>query len=127
MTEDSGIEPYAERKAEHRARVSRDRRAAAIYAADKLATTRSLQGPEDVAPEEARALPENPANDVRDPPRPPLSGRAAARAQRPQIALRAMARARDVLGLDSGTVRGVAARVVSVRADELLEHSRRAL
>jgi GTP pyrophosphokinase len=51
MTEDSGIEPYAERKAEHRARVSRDRGAAAIYAADKLATTRSLRGPEDIAPE----------------------------------------------------------------------------
>jgi len=51
MTEDAGIESYPERKAEHRSRVSRDRRAAAIYAADKLATTRGLQGPEEVPPQ----------------------------------------------------------------------------
>jgi GTP diphosphokinase / guanosine-3',5'-bis(diphosphate) 3'-diphosphatase len=51
MTEDARIEPYERRKAEHRARVSQDRRAAAIYAADKLATTRGLEGAEDVPPE----------------------------------------------------------------------------
>jgi len=51
MTEDSGIEPYEERKAEHRSRVSQDRRAAAIYAADKLATTRGLESADDVAPQ----------------------------------------------------------------------------
>ena len=51
MTENSRIEPYEQRKAEHRARVSQDRRAAAIYAADKLATTKGLEGPEDVPPE----------------------------------------------------------------------------
>ena len=43
MTEDASIEPYEERKAEHRARVSdHSTRAAAIYAADKLAKTRAL-------------------------------------------------------------------------------------
>ena len=42
MTEDERIEPYESRKAEHRERVSHDRRAAAIYAADKLASTREL-------------------------------------------------------------------------------------
>ena len=43
MTEDRSIEPYEERKAEHRARVSEhSTRAAAIYAADKLAKTRAL-------------------------------------------------------------------------------------
>ena len=40
MTEDAGIEPYEDRKAEHRARVAGDHSVAAIYAADKLATTR---------------------------------------------------------------------------------------
>ncbi len=48
MTEDAGIEPYEARKAEHRSRVSHDRRAAAIYGADKLATTKGLAGPEEV-------------------------------------------------------------------------------
>ena len=43
MTEDASIESYEERKAEHRARVSdHSTRAAAIYAADKLAKTRAL-------------------------------------------------------------------------------------
>jgi (p)ppGpp synthase/HD superfamily hydrolase len=42
MTEDPQIEPYPARKAEARSRVMRDRRAAAIYAADKLANTREL-------------------------------------------------------------------------------------
>jgi (p)ppGpp synthase/HD superfamily hydrolase len=42
MTEDSSIEPYEERKAEHRARVAGHPGAAAIYAADKLAKTRTL-------------------------------------------------------------------------------------
>jgi (p)ppGpp synthase/HD superfamily hydrolase len=42
MTENSRIETYEERKAEHRARVARDPPAAAIYAADKLASTREL-------------------------------------------------------------------------------------
>jgi (p)ppGpp synthase/HD superfamily hydrolase len=44
MTEDASIEPYEARKAEHRARVARHSyRAAAIYAADKLAKTRALR------------------------------------------------------------------------------------
>lgn len=43
MTEDPRIEPYSSRKAEHRARVARDGRAAAIYAADKIATIRSAR------------------------------------------------------------------------------------
>lgn len=43
MTEDVSIEPYKERKAEHRARVTAHSRAAAIYAADKLAKTRALR------------------------------------------------------------------------------------
>jgi GTP diphosphokinase / guanosine-3',5'-bis(diphosphate) 3'-diphosphatase len=51
MTEDARIEPYQQRKAEHRARVSQDRRAAAIYAADKLATAKGLEGPKDVSPQ----------------------------------------------------------------------------
>ena len=42
MTEDEAIEPYGERKAEHRSRVARDPRAAVVYAADKLARTRQL-------------------------------------------------------------------------------------
>ena len=52
MTEDSGIESYPERKAEHRSRVARDRRAAAIYAADKLAITRHISRAEDVPPQQ---------------------------------------------------------------------------
>jgi (p)ppGpp synthase/HD superfamily hydrolase len=48
MTEDTGIEGYEERKAEHRSRVSDDPRAAAIYAADKLAKTRELAGAREV-------------------------------------------------------------------------------
>jgi GTP pyrophosphokinase len=42
LTEDFRISRYPARKAEARARVVRDRRAAAIYAADKLANTRRL-------------------------------------------------------------------------------------
>jgi (p)ppGpp synthase/HD superfamily hydrolase len=42
MTENPGIESYPARKAEARSRVMRHRRAAAIYAADKLANTREL-------------------------------------------------------------------------------------
>lgn len=42
MTEDQSIRSYRERKREHRQRVASDRSAAAIYAADKLATTRVL-------------------------------------------------------------------------------------
>jgi len=43
MTEDASIEPYEERKAEHRARVAaHSSSAAAIYAADKLAKVRQL-------------------------------------------------------------------------------------
>jgi len=42
MTENEQIEPYEERKAEHRDRVARDRSVAAIYAADKLANTEAL-------------------------------------------------------------------------------------
>jgi GTP pyrophosphokinase len=51
MTEDTGIESYADRKAEHRSRVSRDRRAAAIYAADKLATAKGLDGAAQLPPQ----------------------------------------------------------------------------
>lgn len=43
MTENEAIDDYRERKAEHRARVSRDPRAAAVYAADKLARARQLE------------------------------------------------------------------------------------
>src|SRR5262245_53441843 len=43
MTEDERIERYEDRKAEHRDRVARDRSVAAIYAADKLATTRKYR------------------------------------------------------------------------------------
>jgi (p)ppGpp synthase/HD superfamily hydrolase len=42
MTEDPRIERYPARKAEARSRATRDRRSAAIYAADKLANTREL-------------------------------------------------------------------------------------
>jgi (p)ppGpp synthase/HD superfamily hydrolase len=42
MTEDPSIRPYRARKEEHRERVGRDRRSAAIYAADKLASTKAL-------------------------------------------------------------------------------------
>lgn len=42
VTEDPQIEAYPARKAEARSRVMRDRRAAAIYVADKLANTREL-------------------------------------------------------------------------------------
>lgn len=52
MTEDATIESYAERKAEHRRRVARDRSVSAIYAADKLARSRDLQlDPEGASPE----------------------------------------------------------------------------
>jgi (p)ppGpp synthase/HD superfamily hydrolase len=51
MTEDPSIESYPERKAEHRERVARDPRVAAIYAADKLANTRDLAGSREVPPE----------------------------------------------------------------------------
>lgn len=52
MTEDAEIESYAERKAEHRERVVRDRCASAIYAADKIANSRDLQAdPEEATPE----------------------------------------------------------------------------
>jgi (p)ppGpp synthase/HD superfamily hydrolase len=43
MTEDDRIEPYEARKAEHRARIVRDRSVAAIYAADKLAGARDMR------------------------------------------------------------------------------------
>jgi (p)ppGpp synthase/HD superfamily hydrolase len=52
MTEDPSIEPYEERKAEHRSRVSRDRRAAAIYAADKLAKARGMKSADEVPSEQ---------------------------------------------------------------------------
>jgi (p)ppGpp synthase/HD superfamily hydrolase len=48
LTEDPDIASYEERKAEHRSRVSRDRQAAAIYGADKLAKARALSGAEDI-------------------------------------------------------------------------------
>jgi|SRR5215207_5949971 len=53
MTENADIEPYEARKAEHRGRVAGDRSVAAIYAADKLATTRSLRNAH-AAPEDAK-------------------------------------------------------------------------
>lgn len=43
MTEDTSIDSYRERKAEHRARVARDARVATIYAADKVAKVRQLR------------------------------------------------------------------------------------
>jgi (p)ppGpp synthase/HD superfamily hydrolase len=43
VTEDGTIERYEYRKAEHRARVAQDRRAAVIYAADKLAKVRQVR------------------------------------------------------------------------------------
>lgn len=43
MTENEEIEPYEERKAEHRRRIARNRRVAAIYAADKVANTRDIR------------------------------------------------------------------------------------
>jgi (p)ppGpp synthase/HD superfamily hydrolase len=53
MTEDARIETYSERKAEHRGRVVRDRNVSAIYAADKLAKSRSLQRTnEEVSPKQ---------------------------------------------------------------------------
>jgi (p)ppGpp synthase/HD superfamily hydrolase len=52
MTENEGIEAYRRRKAEHRERISADRRVAAIYAADKLATARSIEGGIERAPAE---------------------------------------------------------------------------
>ncbi|MGH2982134.1 MAG: HD domain-containing protein [Solirubrobacterales bacterium] len=51
MTEDAGIGSYRERKAEHRSRVVRDPRAAAIYAADKLAKARRLEKPGELPPD----------------------------------------------------------------------------
>ena len=52
MTEDAGIESYAERKAEHRQRIAHDRCVSAIYAADKLANSRDLrQHPGGATPE----------------------------------------------------------------------------
>lgn len=42
MTEDPSIRPYRVRKEEHRERVGRDRNAAAIYVADKLASTKAM-------------------------------------------------------------------------------------
>jgi (p)ppGpp synthase/HD superfamily hydrolase len=43
MTEDSAIAAYPARKAEHRRRVAGDSDASAIYAADKLASTRAIR------------------------------------------------------------------------------------
>jgi (p)ppGpp synthase/HD superfamily hydrolase len=52
MTEDEAIEPYEARKAEHRARVTaHGARAAAIYAADKLAKMPHLRSDPDSASE----------------------------------------------------------------------------
>jgi guanosine-3',5'-bis(diphosphate) 3'-pyrophosphohydrolase len=51
MTEDPSIESYEERKAEHRARVARDGRVAAIYAADKLAKAQAVDDPDQVPAE----------------------------------------------------------------------------
>jgi (p)ppGpp synthase/HD superfamily hydrolase len=50
MTEDTKIEPYENRKAEHRSRVARDRNVAAIYAADKLAGARDMLDDPDSVP-----------------------------------------------------------------------------
>jgi (p)ppGpp synthase/HD superfamily hydrolase len=50
MTEDDRIESYEDRKAEHRARITRDRNVAAIYAADKLAGARDMLDHPDTVP-----------------------------------------------------------------------------
>lgn len=47
MTEDQSIRPYRARKEEHRERVGRNRKSAAIYAADKLASTKALNEDEE--------------------------------------------------------------------------------
>lgn len=54
MTEDEEIEPYEARKAEHRRRVARDRRVAAIYAADKVANARGISSADEAPPEKLR-------------------------------------------------------------------------
>jgi (p)ppGpp synthase/HD superfamily hydrolase len=54
MTENERIEPYEERKAEHRHRVTRDRSVAAIYAADKLSRTEKLLADDPAATEQPR-------------------------------------------------------------------------
>jgi (p)ppGpp synthase/HD superfamily hydrolase len=52
MTENPEIRSYAARKAEHRTRIAKDRSVSAIYAADKLASTRHLRrDPEQLSPE----------------------------------------------------------------------------
>jgi GTP diphosphokinase / guanosine-3',5'-bis(diphosphate) 3'-diphosphatase len=51
MTEDESIEPYVARKSEHRRRVARDQRVAAIYAADKIANARDFQGSAEEIPD----------------------------------------------------------------------------
>jgi guanosine-3',5'-bis(diphosphate) 3'-pyrophosphohydrolase len=48
MTEDQGIDDYPLRKAEHRLRVARSGRVSAIYAADKLASVREIDDPQEV-------------------------------------------------------------------------------
>jgi GTP diphosphokinase / guanosine-3',5'-bis(diphosphate) 3'-diphosphatase len=52
MTEDERIEPYERRKAEHRDRIARDSRVAAIYAADKIANARAYRGAGETPPRE---------------------------------------------------------------------------
>jgi (p)ppGpp synthase/HD superfamily hydrolase len=52
MTEDQRIDSYEERKAQHRERIAANPRAAAIYAADKLANTRWLRQTGKPVPEE---------------------------------------------------------------------------
>jgi (p)ppGpp synthase/HD superfamily hydrolase len=52
MTEDVSICSYPARKAEHRRRVAGDPRAAAIYAADKLAKVRALNADGETPPAE---------------------------------------------------------------------------
>lgn len=50
MTEDESLEPYEHRKAEHRSRIIRTGEVAAIYAADKLATLRTLDVQDEDSP-----------------------------------------------------------------------------
>jgi hypothetical protein len=51
MTENDAIESYEDRKAEHRARVTRNPNVAAIYAADKLAGARDMADDPEAVPD----------------------------------------------------------------------------
>ena len=84
MTEDEEIEPYEKRKSEHRQRIARNRRVAAIYAADKVANTRDIRaGRSSPDPERLDQLPQDPGGPVsRRASGSPLPGHLAGRARR---------------------------------------------